>query len=409
VAIANTGQSSLLALVYKLKDAHVSVAEKAFDAEGKHFGAGSLLISDVQDATLTPVLKELSLDASRLAGAPDVATHAVKTPRIAFMHTWQSTQTEGWWRYEFDHAGVPYAYISTQTTAAEADLRSKYDVIVFAPVGYASTETILNGTPMYGNALPWEKTELTPNLELLDSTADTRPGLGLEGLEHLRKFVEQGGLLITSEDTAQFAIDSGLAPGVSVAAAGGARVVGSVLNTAFVEPNHPVAWGYGASVPVMSAGGMAFNISNLDGSRGSGRMLMDPYSERPTGRGSVDDSDVVQGRKDVAPEPLTRQKPWEAKTLNEEQLRNNPAVIPEAMRPDVILRFADAKGMLLSGLLEHQESIAEHAIVVDAHLGEGNVLLFGNNPVYRGETVGSYPLVFNAILNFDHLHHQAKP
>jgi len=36
------------------------------------------------------------------------------------------------------------------------------------------------------------------------------------------------------------------------------------------------------------------------------------------------------------------------------------------------------------------------------------VLLFANNPVYRGETVGSYPLVFNAILNFQHLGHAAK-
>jgi hypothetical protein len=407
-AIANTGQSSLLALVYKLKDAHVTVAEKAFDAEGKHFDAGSLLISDVQGATLAPVLKDLSLDALRLAVAPDVPTHAAKVPRIAFMHTWQSTQTEGWWRYEFDHAGVPYAYISTQTAAAESDLRSKYDVIVFAPVGYATTQTIMNGTPMYGNALPWEKTELTPNLGRVDSTADTRPGLGLDGLEHLRKFVEQGGLLITSEDTAEFAIDSGLAPGVSVAHSD-ARVVGSILDTVFVAPNNPVAWGYGASVPVISATGMAFNVSNLDGSRGPGRMLMDPYAQRPTGRGSLEDSDVVQGRKDVAPEPLVKQKPWEAKTLNEEQLRNNPEVIPAALRPDVILRFADAKDMLLSGLLSNPSAIAEHAIVVDAHLGEGNVLLFANNPVYRGETVGNYPLVFNAILNFDHLGHQAKP
>lgn len=224
-ALANTGQSSLLALVYKLKDAHAAVAEKAFDADGTHFGAGSLLISDVSDGALTPVLKELSLEASRLAAMPDVPTHAAATPRIAFMHTWQSTQTEGWRRYAFDHAGVPYKYISTQTAEAESDLRSKYDVIVFAPVGYATTQSILNGTPMYGNTLPWEKTELTPNLGLLDSTADTRPGLGPAGLEHLRKFVEQGGLLITSEDTAQFAIDSGLAPGVSVQKSD-ARVVG---------------------------------------------------------------------------------------------------------------------------------------------------------------------------------------
>ncbi len=408
VAIANTGQSSLLALVYKLNDAHVAVAEKSFEVGGKTFGAGSLLVSDVRDAMLGPVLKELSLDATRLAAAPDVATHVAKAPRIAFMHTWQSTQTEGWWRYEFDHVGVPYAYLSTQTAAAESDLRSKYDVIVFAPVGYANTQTILDGTPMYGNALPWEKTALTPNLGRLDSTADTRPGLGEEGLEHLRKFVEQGGLLITSEDTAQFAIETGLAPGVSVEKSD-ARVVGTVLNTVFVAPNNPVAWGYGASVPVISAEGMVFNISDLDGGRGYERTLMDPYAQRPTGRGTLEDSDVVQGRKNVEPEPLTKQKPWEAKHLDEEQMRNNPAVIPAELRPDVILRFADAKDMLLSGLLSNAGPIAEHAIVVDAHLGEGNVLLFGNNPVYRGETVGSYPLVFNAILNFDHLSHAAKP
>jgi hypothetical protein len=219
--------------------------------------------------------------------------------------------------------------------------------------------------------------------------------------------VQQGGLLITAEDTAKFAVDTGLAPGVSVER-GSARVVGTVLNTVFVQPSDPVAWGYEASVPVISADGMVFNVSNVEDGRGFERTLMDPYEQRPTGRGSVEDSDIVQGRKDVAPEPLVRQKPWEPKALNEEERRNNPSVIPEAMRPDVILRFADAKDMLLSGLLSNAGSIAEHAIVVDAHLGEGNVLLFANNPVYRGETVGSYPMVFNAILNFDHLAHTAK-
>jgi hypothetical protein len=188
-----------------------------------------------------------------------------------------------------------------------------------------------------------------------------------------------------------------------------ARVVGSILDSIVVAPDDPIAWGYGASVPVISANGMAFNVSNVAGGRGPGRMLMDPYSQRPTGRGSLEDSDVVVGRKDVEPEPLVKQKPWEAKALNEEQMRNNPSLIPAELRPDVILRFADAKSMLLSGLLSNQGGIAEHAIVVDAHLGTGNVLLFANNPVYRGETVGSYPLVFNAILNFDHLGHAAKP
>jgi hypothetical protein len=406
-AVNNSGQTTLLALVYALKGAKIAVAEKAFSAGGKDFAAGSLLISGASDGDLAAALKKFSLDAVKLGAMPEVATHRAAAPRIAFMHTWLGTQTEGGWRYAFDTAGVPYAYINTQTAAAEKDLRAKYDVIVFAPVGRASATEIVNGIPMYGNALPWQKTELTPNIGVLDSTADTRPGLGLDGLAHLKAFVEQGGLLITCEDTAQFAIDEGLAPGVSVASKGDAKVVGSVLESVIVAADSPVAYGFGKTVPVMSADGMAFNVSNTTG-RGGGRILMDPYAERPTGRGTVEDSDTVQGRAPVEPEPLVKQKAWEPRPLNEEQMRNNPSVIPVSDRPQVILRFGDAKGLLLSGLLDKAGPIAEHAIVVDAKLGKGNVLLFANLPIYRGETVGTYPLVFNAIMNFENLRGAGK-
>ncbi len=408
VAVANNGQVSLLSLVYKLKGANIQSVEKAFDSGDKHFTAGSLLISGVTDDTLTAALHDLALDGIRLAAAPSVPAHAIAVPRIAMMHTWLATQTEGWWRFAFDTEGVPYDYISTQSVAKQDDLRSKYDVIVFAPVGSASTQEIIDGLPMWNNALPWEKSELTPNLGRIDSTADMRPGLGYGGLEHLRKFIAQGGLLITCEDSAQFAVDTGLAPGVSVAPRGDARVVGTVLNTSFVARDNPVAFGYGKEVPVMSANGMVFNISNTLG-RSGGRVLMDPYAERPTGRGGLEDNDEPLGRKAVEAEPLEKQQPWQAKKLNEEQVRNNPFVIPEALRPDVILRFSDAKTLLLDGLLDKGSSIAEHAIVVNAHLGQGSVLLFANNPIYRGETIGTYGLVFNAILNHDHLEHKAAP
>jgi hypothetical protein len=408
VAVANTGQTSLLALVYKLKGANIQAVEKPFDAGDKHFAAGSLLISGVADDTLKSALRDLALDGVHLSVTPMVPAHTLTAPRIAFMHTWLATQTEGWWRYAFDNVGVPYDYMSTQTVTKEDDLRKKYDVIIFAPVSRVSAQDILDGMPMWNNAMPWQKTDLTPNLDHTDSTDDIRPGLGFEGLAHLRRFVEQGGLLITCEDTAQFAVETGLAPGVSMAPAGGARVVGSVLNTVFVTRENPVANGFDTNVPVISANGMAFNISNTLGRQG-GRVLMDPYAERPTGRGTVEENDEPQGRKIAAAESLEKQQPWEARKLNEEQTRNNPNVIPAQYRPDVILRFTDAKTMLISGLLDKSSSIAEHAVVVDAHLGKGNVLLFGNNPIYRGETIGTYGLVFNAILNYDHLGHDTGP
>jgi hypothetical protein len=38
------------------------------------------------------------------------------------------------------------------------------------------------------------------------------------------------------------------------------------------------------------------------------------------------------------------------------------------------------------------------------------VLLFAGNPIWRGETIGSYGLVFNAITHFNQLDSQtAKP
>ena len=415
VAVANTGQVSLLSLVYKLKSAaseapnmqatNIQVTEKPFAAGEKQFAAGSLLISGAADDQLATALHELSLNAVRLSVTPSVAAHALALPRVAIMHTWLDTQTEGWWRYAFDSTGVPYDYISTQTAAKETDLHSKYDVIIFAPLGGASAQQIIDGLPMWKNALPWQKSELTPNLGRVDSTADMRPGLGYGGLEHLKSFVEQGGLLITAEDTAEFAIDTGLAPGVSRAPSEDARVVGTVLNTVFVDPENPVAFGYGPQLPVISSEGMAFNVSNTL-EHEDRRTLMDPYAQRPTGRGSLEDSDEPQGRKIAEAEALEKPQPWQAKKLNEEQTRDNPFVIPAGLRPDVILRFDDAKGMLLDGLLEKADSIAEHAVVVDAHLGKGNVLLFGNNPFYRGETLGDYGLVFNAILNFDRLAHE---
>jgi hypothetical protein len=84
-------------------------------------------------------------------------------------------------------------------------------------------------------------------------------------------------------------------------------------------------------------------------------------------------------------------------------MRNNPWVIPADQRPRVILRYADVKNLLISGLLDGGDEMAERAAVVDARYGKGHVLLFASNPIWRGETIGSYPLVLNAIVNFDKL------
>jgi hypothetical protein len=400
-AIDNTGEIGLAGLVYALKGSgNVGVTDAAFDSNGHHFSPGSLILTQVDGARLTAALRNLDLRAYALSATPAIQTHTATAPRIAFLHTWLYTQTEGWWRMAFDNLHVPYEYISTQTAARGPDLRSKYDVIIFAPVGNTAPAQIVSGLPMWGNLLPWKQTALTPNIGKLDSTEDMRPGLGFEGVANLKRFVELGGLLITCEDTSQLAIDEGLAPGVFLAPRRNIHVVGTVLKATVVDKNHPVAYGYDGNLAVYSNDGMAFTVSNTVVNR---NVVTEKEYKRPTGRGGPDDEDIPEGRPISQPPPLPSPKPWQATPLNEEQTRNNPYVIPEEYRPKVILRFAEQKGLLISGLLEGGDAIAERAVVVVAHLGKGNVLLFANNPIYRGETIGSYALVFNAILNFDHL------
>ena len=106
------------------------------------------------------------------------------------MHTWLSTQDEGWWRLAFDQMGVPFDYISTQDVAKDSDLNKKYDVIIFGP-GSGNINAVIQGRPMYGNPIPWKTTSLTPNIGKIDSTDDIRPGLGLTGVTEPSEFCEE--------------------------------------------------------------------------------------------------------------------------------------------------------------------------------------------------------------------------
>jgi hypothetical protein len=217
-AINNTAEPALATLRYTMKDASVEAAEEPFESGGKKFSRGSFIIRKASRADLDRAAAELGLQVVSLEAAPSVKTHPVRAARVAFVHTWLSTQTEGWWRLALDDLKIPYDYISTQKIAKIDDLHAKYDVILFPPVGFFSSPTaIINGMPTsWGNPLPWKNTPETPNLVgKNDSTDDMRPGLGWDGLAKLQAFVQKGGVLLTATDTSRFATEAGLVTGIS--------------------------------------------------------------------------------------------------------------------------------------------------------------------------------------------------
>lgn len=78
---------------------------------------------------------------------------------------------------------------------------------------------------------------------------------------------------------------------------------------------------------------------------------------------------------------------------------NSPAFeITDAERAKVIAKYpSDAKSVLLSGYALGAEKIAGKAALVEISMGKGKIILFGFRPQYRGQSLATFPLLFNAI------------
>ncbi|HXK06336.1 MAG TPA: hypothetical protein VMS37_28330, partial [Verrucomicrobiae bacterium] len=180
------------------------------------------------------------------------------------------------------------------------------------------------------------------------------------------------------------------------------KVTGSGLRSKMVDAASPIAYGYNDNLAIFASNPPIFGLTNVVGG-GGGRRGATDERERPTGRGTADDPDLPQGRTPVEAPEEPHAEVWEATPLTSEQMRNPVGVIPPAMRPRVVLRYANNNELLVTGLLDQGAELAQHAAVIDSPFGDGHVVLFSNNPFWRAETKGSYFLVFNAILNFDNL------
>ena len=103
-------------------------------------------------------------------------------------------------------------------------------------------------------------------------------------------------------------------------------------------------------------------------------------------------------------EPAPQRRPGGEQLTDEQRLLQGAFFTPPALRPRVVLRFtSDEKSLLISGMLAGASELANAPAVVDVPVGQGHVVMFANNPMWRHQTQGSFFLLFNAALNYDHL------
>jgi len=442
IVVDHTSDNAIVTFRFRHAAVKMLAAEEDFTLAGRRFRAGAIVVQGADRAAIEPTLKELGLSAWAVAAAPEVKTHDLDVPRIGYVHSWSSTQNEGWVRAALDHYGVPYTYFG-DVRLREGSLRAKYDVIVFPHVG-GSAQAMVNGIARTGpDPVPYRKSELTPNLGVLDQADDIRGGMGIEGLMNLYAFVRDGGLLITEGATATIFPEYKLVNGVTVESPTGLFVRGSIVRGIVADRKSPIVYGwdgaqlpvYFSQEPVLAAGGF-----------GAGG-----------GRGGAAAAQIPGVGMTVAPNAASTQKlsPWEPETRSEEEIHAAQAAAAGssggagggrsdgpgaagagraggrgagadaagagqpggrgagggvasggfgAASPRVILRFpSNPDEMLLSGVLVGGEALANRAQVVDAPIGSGHVVMFAIRPYWRWQTQGTYFLGFNAILNWNDL------
>jgi hypothetical protein len=393
IAIRNHADTDLIRLRYELPDAKFAVLQEEIKGKKGNLPAGTILIESTE-AVRKSIASRATFEYQVLNSWPSQKTQEIPLRRIAILHTWLDTQDEGWYRLTLDDLKVPYDYISTQDVATITDLRSKYDVIIFPPVD-AAPQDIVNGYPS-GPKLPWKKSDLTPNLGVIDETEDMRPGMGFSGVQNIKKFVEDGGLLIAVRESATWAVHYGLAKYVSVVQPNNLKARGTLLRATVKDKNSPVIYGYDDQVPVHFAGSPIFRVGNPP---------RQP-DKRLSGRGSATDPDVPQGRPFIDTPERPKPGPGEEgfEPPDDFAVYFEPYRPQIENRPRVILAFPkEADQLLLSGMLEGGDEIAGAPVVIDSPLGKGHILLFANNPMWRANTQGNYALVFNAIFNASNL------
>mgnify|MGYP000906227771 CR=1 FL=1 len=245
---------------------------------------------------------------------------------------------EGWTRWVFDKEGPP--------TMGALRGEKRIPCPDYSNVGDAVLkETILD--PNVSLVFPDQPANQILNGYPKGSMPDEYVGgVGKEGVENLKKFVEAGGTLVFLNESSNFAIEQFNLPVKNITKGLNRKdfyIPGSILRTE-LDLSHPIAKGMPQQSIAWFEDSPVFEV--------------------------VQSASFSSSIRDESRTPSIR----------------------------VIARYpSDPKNILLSGWALGQEKIAGKAALVEVTMGKGKIVLFGFRPQYRGQSLATFPLLFNAI------------
>jgi hypothetical protein len=309
--------------VHLLLDKGVAV-RRASRADG--LAPGDFIVDGGAAAIAAGVAKETGVDFGSLRASPR-GTYAIRKPRVAlFQRYGGGNMDEGWTRLLLEQFSFPYTSLM-DAEMRKGNLNAKYDVIIVPDDSTAAITGERTAAPA-GAAGGGRPPEVTP--------PEYRSGMGAEGVEALKAFVQKGGTLVALGQASLFAIERFGLPVRNVVAGRTSKEFwcpGSTLRVSF-DSNHPLAYG-------MPPEGLVVHLASS------------PAFE----------------------------------------------IVPTAANEqyETVVTYAD-RDLLQSGWLIGEETLARKAGMVTAKVGAGRVVLIGFRTQHRAQTHGTFKLLFNALV-----------
>ncbi|MFQ5778956.1 MAG: hypothetical protein ACE5IP_13200, partial [Terriglobia bacterium] len=275
----------------------------------------------LSSAELGRLSRELHVPVQPVSQAPSGSAYRVHATRVGLYKPWVASMDEGWTRWLLEQYEFPFTNLSNQQIR-DGSFKEEIDVLVLPDVGKS---IITKGEP------PEERRRFFTPLP-----PEYAGGLGKEGGEHLKEWVEQGGTVAALDSSAAYLIELLKLPVTNVLAKVKSerfRCPGSMLRLE-VDNTHPLAYGM-----------------------------------RPIEAGYF------------ASSPAFRTRPPDARFA-----RRVVASYPE--HEDEIL---------LSGYLKGGKLLERRAAVVELRVGKGRVVLIGFRAQHRAQPHRTFKLLFNAL------------
>lgn len=271
---------------------------------------------------LSRLSREARVEIQPLAARPAGPAFRVKPVRVGLFKPWVASMDEGWTRFVLENYGFDFVNLDNEAMRT-GSYQGKIDVLLFPAVG---KDILEKGEP--GNE-EWRRF-WSPLPEPYAG------GIGKEGSEKLKKWVEGGGAVVAMDESTDYVISTLGLPVRNVldqVSRDDFNAPGSMLRI-LLDPEHPLSHGLRREEAAYFADSPAFQTTPPDGR-------------------------------------------FERRVV---------ASYPE-----------DERDILISGYLKGGDRLERRAAVVDYQVGKGRAILIGFRPQHRAQPHRTFKLLWNAL------------